>query len=351
MSARLNPTNSPEHGPSRSLAQLRTGGAADAPKTPTDALRKQLVSMAGEFRMALPSHVTPEKFQRVVMTVAQQTPELLEADRRSLLGACMKCAADGLLPDGREAALVIFNSKSRDGGWEKKVQYMPMLAGLLKRARNSGEIAGVSVQVIHENDEFVQTPDDFDKPLLHRPPTLGQPRGKAIGAYALAKLKDGTVMAEVMDREQIDKVRSVSRAKDKGPWVDWWDQMARKTVFRRLSKYLPMDADIEHVARRDDALGQIGGDAEAAPNAVVLDAEPAPAEPRKPLLNAELRLIETPASLWRDELTRELDAIHDEDTLRDWMLGMEPITAEDDKPAVGEAAAARRDAMAAGGSA
>lgn len=220
--------------------------------TETNTLRQQLTKMGPEIAKALPSHIKPEKFQRVVMTVVQQTPELLAADRQSLLASCMKCAADGLVPDGRDAALVIFNTKNKAGGWEKRVQYMPMLGGLLKRARNSGEIAGIVVNVVHANDEFVQTPDDFDRPIRHQPPKLGQPRGAPIGAYALVKLRDGTIMHEVMDRDEIERVRAVSRSKDRGPWVDWWDQMARKTVFRRLSKYLPMDAETEDLIRRDE---------------------------------------------------------------------------------------------------
>lgn len=220
--------------------------------TETATLRQQLAKMGPEIAKALPSHIKPEKFQRVVMTVVQQTPDLLGADRQSLLASCMKCAADGLVPDGRDAALVIFNTKNKGGGWEKRVQYMPMLAGLLKRARNSGEIAGIVVNVVHRNDHFVQTPDNFDRPIQHQPPKLGEPRGEPIGAYALVKLRDGTIMHEVMDRDEIERVRAVSRAKDSGPWVQWWDQMARKTVFRRLSKYLPMDAETEDMIRRDE---------------------------------------------------------------------------------------------------
>ena len=220
--------------------------------TETNALRQQLSRMGPEIAKALPSHIKPEKFQRVVMTVVQQAPDLLAADRQSLLASCLKCAADGLVPDGRDAALVVFNTKNRSGGWEKRVQYMPMLAGLLKRARNSGEIAGIVVNVVYSNDEFMQTPDDFDRPVRHQPPKLGAPRGQPIGAYALVKLRDGTVMHEVMDKDEIDRVRAVSRSKDSGPWVQWWDQMARKTVFRRLSKYLPMDAESEDLIRRDE---------------------------------------------------------------------------------------------------
>jgi recombination protein RecT len=244
-----------------------------APARPIDVLRKQLVSLP-EIAQNLPSTVSPDRFRNVVVTAANMSPDLLEADRRSLLGACVKCAADGLVPDGREAALVIFNQKSKDGGWEKRVQYMPMLAGILKRARNSGEIAGISVQVVYERDEFTFSPDDFDRPIRHTLPALTEERGKPVGAYALVKLKDGTVMAEAMGKAEIDRVRGVSKAKDAGPWVQWWDQMARKTVLRRLSKYLPMDAaPLEAVLRRDDELGAPQGDADAGPP--VLDGEAA----------------------------------------------------------------------------
>lgn len=235
---------------------------AKADARPIDVLRRQLSSLP-EIAQNLPSTISPDKFRNVVITAANMSPDLLNADRRSLLGACVKCAADGLVPDGREAALVLF------GG---KVQYMPMIAGVLKRARNSGEIASLVVQVVHERDKFTWRPCDPERPVDHETPPLTEDRGNAIGAYAIARLKDGSVMAEVMSRPEIEKVRNVSRAKGSGPWVQWWDQMARKTVLRRLSKYLPMDAaPLEALLHRDDALGQPQGDADAGP--VVIDGE------------------------------------------------------------------------------
>jgi recombination protein RecT len=227
---------------------------------PIDVLRRQLSSLP-EIAQNLPSTVSPDKFRNVVITAANMSPDLLNADRRSLLGACVKCAADGLVPDGREAALVLM------GG---KVQYMPMIAGVLKRARNSGEIASLVVQVVHERDAFAWNPPDPEHPIRHTPPPLMEERGQPIGAYALARLKDGAVMSEVMNKAEIEKVRAVSRAKGSGPWAQWWDQMARKTVLRRLSKYLPMDAaPMEALLRRDDEAPVEAGD----PGAVVLEGE------------------------------------------------------------------------------
>jgi recombination protein RecT len=212
---------------------------------PVEQIRTQLVAMTPEFKNALPSHIKPEKFQRVVMTVVQQTPALLNADRRSLFASCIKCAADGLIPDGREAALVMFGST---------VQYMPMLAGIQKRARNSGEIASIQAHVIYENDKFLIR-RGLTETIEHEPLFPGD-RGKPIGAYAIAKFKDGSdPVFEVMDYAAIERVRAVSRSGSKGPWKDWWDEMARKTVFRRLSKWLPMDSEADELMRRDDEIG------------------------------------------------------------------------------------------------
>lgn len=234
-------------------------------ETPEGKLRTQLAAMAPQFAMALPSHIKPEKMQRVVMTVVQQNSDLLNADRRSLLGACLKCASDGLIPDGREAALVLFKGK---------VQYMPMIAGLLKRARNSGDIATVTAQVVYEKDKFVWKPAD-ERPIEHEAPPLSEDRGKAIGAYAMARLKDGSIACEVLPMSELTKIRNVSRTKDTGPWVQWTDEMYRKSAFRRLAKWLPMDAEdadrLEQMAQRDDNLGAPHGDAEAGP--IVIDGE------------------------------------------------------------------------------
>lgn len=242
---------------------------AERTANPIEVIRQKLSVMAPEFKAALPAHVSEEKFRRVAMTAIQNNPDLQEADRRSLFGAIVRLAQDGLLPDGREAALVIFNTKDRaTNGWVKKVQAMPMIAGVLKKVRQSGEVAKVSAQVVYENDHFV-VKYGFDEDVEHVPPPLDKPRGKPIGAYATAVLKDGTQLLEVMSLEDIDRVRNVSRSKDKGPWVDWWGEMARKTVMRRLSKRLPMSTDLE-----DEVFARDATMTPQLAEAPVIDAEP-----------------------------------------------------------------------------
>jgi recombination protein RecT len=155
---------------------------AERRENPLTVIRQNLQQMAPEFRAALPAHVSVEKFTRVAQTAIQNQPDLANVDRKSLFGAIVRLAQDGLLPDGREAAIVKFGDKA---------QAMPMIAGILKKIRQSGEVAYVSAQVVHELDHFVWTLG-FEESVEHAPPPLDQPRGKAIGAYATAVLKDGS---------------------------------------------------------------------------------------------------------------------------------------------------------------
>ena len=203
-----------------------------AVQPPMEVMRGTLLKLEAEFSMALPPQIPVQKFIRTTMTAVQMNPELLQADRRTLLASCMKAAQDGLLVDGREAALVIFRTKNG-----LAVQYMPMIGGLLKKLRNSGELASISAHVAYENDEFRYELGDEER-IVHKP-HLGGQRGQPLAAYAIAKTKDGATYREVMSLDQIEQVRNVSRASGNGPWVQWWDEMARKTVLRRLMKRLP----------------------------------------------------------------------------------------------------------------
>jgi recombination protein RecT len=197
--------------------------------------------MEKQFALALPDHVSPEKFVRVVMTAINTNPDLQKADRQSVLAAAMKCAQDGLMPDGREAALVTYGNKA---------SYLPMIAGVLTKVRRSGELETINAHVVYEKDVWSYTLGDEER-IEHQPYMDGD-RGKAIAVYAIAKTKDGGIYREVMSVSEVEQVRNVSRAKGNGPWVQWWGEMARKTVLRRLSKRLPMSTDLQQVFQRDD---------------------------------------------------------------------------------------------------
>lgn len=207
-----------------------------------------------QIKQALPPGVSLDRFTRTTLVALQQAPEaMVDVNKKSLYNAISKAAADGLMPDGREGALVVFNTRVKGTDkYERKVQWMPMVAGVIKRLAQAN--ITIDAQVVCEKDTFEQAFGDEQK-IIHKPPRLGQPRGDIIGVYAIAKLPGGATMREVMDREQVEQVRNSSRSKDSGPWVDWWPEMARKTVLRRLAKRLPiLDPGIQDTIARDDEL-------------------------------------------------------------------------------------------------
>lgn len=216
--------------------------------TAVQALIAEIERMGPEFAKMLPPQVPPERFMRVTKTAINTYPDLVEADRRSLYGEIMKCAQDGLMPDGREAHINVFNTKNG-----KLAKYIPMVPGILKKVRNSGELSSINPQVVYEKDEFSFWVDEKGEHIKHIPKLTGE-RGEPAYVYCIATMKDGACYIEIMSKADVEKVRSTSRAKDAGPWKDWWSEMARKTAIRRLSKRLPMSTDLEDVIRRDDDL-------------------------------------------------------------------------------------------------
>lgn len=221
-----------------------------------------------KLEQALPPGVNIDRFTRVTLTALQQNPSIANGDRQSLYNAVVRCAQDGLLPDGKQAALVMF------GG---AVQYMPMIGGLRNIAAKHG--IAMATGVVHKNDTF-EYELGIESRMVHKPAPLDQPRGDAIGAWAQARDADGNLYLEVMGREDIEKVRAVSRSKGNGPWVQQWGEMARKTVGRRLFKSLPITGLDERDARVIEAAdADIDFDRDTGE---VRDAGPTPAVTRRP---------------------------------------------------------------------
>jgi len=205
--------------------------------SPKDVVLHNIQAMKPHFQQALPPDVSVDQFTRVVLTALQQNQDLMGVDdKQSLYNSCVKAAQDGLLPDGREGALVIFNKKDGNN-WKKGVQWMPMVNGLVKRAAKSGIV--LDAHVVYANDQFNYTLGDSPT-ITHVPTPFSDNRGEPIGVYAIATLDDGTKKREVMSKAEVETVRQASKMAGGGPWKDWWSEMARKTVVRRLFKSLPL---------------------------------------------------------------------------------------------------------------
>jgi len=254
---------------------------SDARQSPAKLIRDDLSnpSVLQQLKFALPEHVSVDKFVRVVMTAINSNSMLLQADRVSVLKACMEAAADGLLPDGREGAIVPFRNNRAN---RIEAQWQPMVWGLVKLVRNSGELKDIGVEIVRSSDKFERWIDE-DGPHFKHTPSLSA-EGDPIGVYAYARTKDGGFYIEYMPWSEIQKFRALSKAKD-GPWNTWPEEMAKVRPIKRLCKRLPMSTDALAAIERDnqrDAASTVGermADPISALNQSITGAAPANAQP------------------------------------------------------------------------
>lgn len=200
---------------------------------------------------ALPQHLTPERFVRLSLNALMRTPKLAECTQESIFKCMLDLSAMGLEPDGRRAHLIPFKRNYQvNGKWfnEMNCQLIIDYKGLVELAYRSGQISNIHADVVCENDEF-----DYDRGLVlaHRPNFKGK-RGDPYCYYCRVVFKDGSETAAVMTIDEIEFIRSKSKAKDDGPWVEFYSEMAKKTVFRRLSKWIPLSAEFRDAIDRDE---------------------------------------------------------------------------------------------------
>lgn len=217
--------------------------------------KRNLGDLIERKELALPSNVSEDAFRNAAIIAVQDNPTILSCDQSSVFKSIRTLAAAGLVPDGREAALVPFYTKEG-----KKCQAMPMVFGLIKMVRRSGEVSDIRAHIVYQNEvdqeRFEYVVGDSER-LRHEPILFGD-KGPAVAAYAIANLKDGGIVREFMDLDQIEKVRRASSAQkvygEKGSkpttsatpigiWADWWDEMVKKSVIRRLCKRLDMSSE------------------------------------------------------------------------------------------------------------
>lgn len=211
-------------------------------------------ALQAQIKASLPKNVSLERFTSTTITAVNHNPELLKADRQSLYNAIVKCAADGLLPDGNDAVLNIYNTNTgtRDKPvWTKKVQYQRMVGGIIKQFTKAG-INAYAVSV-YQADKFRMWNDNDGQHVEHEPVTFG-PRGEMVGVLAVAKLPTGLSVVEAMNLEDVDRARQASKSADNGPWKTWFDRMAQKSVLHRLRRRVAImdDEASQHLNRIDD---------------------------------------------------------------------------------------------------
>lgn len=217
-----------------------------------------LEAMKPQLAAALPKHLNPERMVRVALTCYRMTPDLAKCDPMSVLAAVVQCAQLGLEPGLLgQAYLIPFkrNQKRPDGSWHStyECQFIPGYKGLLSLARRSGEVTAISTEIVYDHDEF-EMALGIEPSITHRPLLEGD-RGKPRLVYGVARFRDGGYHFEWMPISAVNAIRARSKAANAGPWVTDYEQMARKTLIRRMANYLPMSVELAAALMADAAVG------------------------------------------------------------------------------------------------
>jgi recombination protein RecT len=217
----------------------------DAPKkalTIRDHLKSE--NLIKELASILPKHCSPERMARVTLTALTKTPKLLECDQASFFMRLMDLSQWGLEPDGRRAHLIPFENRKL-GIFE--CQLIIDYKGLVELAMRTGDIKSIHADVVCDNDVFKV---NLGEVVVHEI-DYRKPRGNPYAYWCRIEFKSGGVKYEVMTKLEVDSIRARSKAGTSGPWVTDYNEMAKKTVFRRATKWITLSPEMRDVIDAD----------------------------------------------------------------------------------------------------
>ena len=230
-------------------AVIAKSGNRTVGEASTKTIKDYLKAYEGEFAKALPSVLTPERFTRMALTALTKTPKLAQCAPSSFMGAMLEAAQLGLEPNTPlgQAYLIPYGNKC---------QFQIGYKGLIDLAYRSEELRSIEAHEVYENDVF-----DFEfglnPKLVHKPAI--KDRGEVVWYYAVYHLVNGGCGFEVMSREDVETLaRKYSKTFNNGPWQTDFDEMAKKTVLKKVLKYAPLKSDFARGISADETTSEIG---------------------------------------------------------------------------------------------
>lgn len=190
--------------------------------------------------------LNPERVVQLLMTECGRIPGLLECSPASIVGGMLTAASLGLEVGAHlgHAYLVPFKGKAT---------FVAGYRGLIMLATRSGYVESVSAYVVRKGDKF--TCRLGTEGSVQHEPELTDPPSEILAYYAIARMKGGGYTFDrPMLKSEAKTVQGRSPAGRSGPWVTDFDEMAKKTVVRRLCKYLPLSGEATMAAILDGAV-------------------------------------------------------------------------------------------------
>ena len=212
--------------------------AAMAQKTEAPSVREMIRQREKDFKTVLPPGFPPERFMRAALSALVSDPGLGESTPESCLGALLTAAQLGLEPNTPlgQAYLVPVRSEGR-----VETQFILGYRGMLDLACRGGEVTLIQAHTVYENDDF-ELSFGLEPKLRHVP--AASHRGEPLWFYAVFRTRAGACGFEVMSAGDIrTHAKRYAREPSGALWKTHFEEMAKKTVLKRLLKYAPLKPD------------------------------------------------------------------------------------------------------------
>jgi recombination protein RecT len=207
-----------------------------------------LVKMEDLLSNIVPNEMCAKRLIRLFYVELSKSQKLNKCTVESICGAIMSCAQMGLEPG---IAGMVYLIPRWDGDTRTtKLTVQLGYRGMIEMAYRTGVISTIKAFTVYGNDEF--SIELGNKDLIIHKRKIGN-KGQAIGYYAIVTMKDGEKHFDFMDIEDIEKVRARSKTPNEGPWISDYDQMAQKTVIRRILKLAPTSVNLNAGISFDEA--------------------------------------------------------------------------------------------------
>ena len=220
------------------MADTNTAMEKAKPPTLVDLVKQS----QAELHRLLPDY---DRFARILTTELRRTPKLADCTPDSFLGAAFLCAQLDLEP-GPLGEVYLIPRKNRHRGNKLECTFLIGYRGIEKLALRSGQILSIETRTVYEGDEF-HVEYFPEQQVIHRP--AFRDGAEPVLWYAVARRADGSQLVHVLNRAQVEERRACSSTPDRGPWVDHYDAMARKSTVRAMWQNLPLDARDPQVDR------------------------------------------------------------------------------------------------------
>lgn len=218
-----------------------------------DALMKQIAEKVG----AMPEGFNKDRFTLNCITLIRDM--LKDKKKRENLDGISADSIALCMIKGAFLGLDFLSGECYAIPYNKEMNFQTDYKGEIKicKKHSTQPIKDIFAKIVREGDLYDEGVEDGKQKLVFKP--LPFNNGKIIGAFAIVTYTDGSMLYESMSAEEIEGVRqNYSKAKDSDAWKKSSGEMYRKTVIRRLSKYIEKDFDkVEQLMAYDE-----GGDVE-----------------------------------------------------------------------------------------